>query len=510
MDVARRLSLTAGTTAVAVLVARADPTVHVLPLPLFAALTAVTVLGGLWYLTRDLLMPRLPWVGAHPVVVDLVSLLAFQVLITVQVATTGGVRHTMWLYYAFVVVSASSYLPLPFTPVFGVLSCGCVLLASWLAGTATAGTAGDLVVACLGLLLLAMFATVLAAAVRSLTTASEQARSQLAAQVQELSGALAEVATGRLHVGVAEPVAPVDGPVGQLWDCLGTAVAGLRQVVAHVQVGGRQLAAAAAKLSATSAQTADGSTEQAAAVAETTASLRQLSDTAAGIAATADEVAEAADDVSRVSAEGRAVVNLAVDAIDELAARVRDIAGEAVGLQEHTAEIDRILAVIDDLADQTNLLALNAAIEAARAGEHGRGFAVVAAEIRKLAERAQRSTGQIQTIVVGIRSGTTRTVLASEEGAKAAARGADLAAAVEERLDLISSAAHRSARAAGLIQEATRLQDDASEAVLSTMGQVSAASQQQALGARSSAAAVAQLDQLAQDLRESVTSFDVG
>ncbi|NWA06709.1 methyl-accepting chemotaxis protein [Pseudomonas gingeri] len=194
--------------------------------------------------------------------------------------------------------------------------------------------------------------------------------------------------------------------LGQLQRAMHSMTVSLRKLIGGISDGVTQIASAAEQLSAVTEQTSAGVNSQKVETDQVATAMHEMTATVQEVARNAEEASEAAAAADQQAREGDRVVGEAIAQIERLATEVGNSTAAMSHLKAESDKIGSVLDVIKSVAQQTNLLALNAAIEAARAGEAGRGFAVVADEVRSLALRTQKSTEEIEELIVGLQSGT--------------------------------------------------------------------------------------------------------
>ena len=278
---------------------------------------------------------------------------------------------------------------------------------------------------------------------------------QIVVPLQQTLVAVERVASGDLSHNL---VVTRRDEMGQLQGSLQRMVISLRQLIGGISEGVTQIASAAEQLSAVTEQTSTGVNNQKVETDQVATAMHEMTATVQEVARNAEEASEAAVAADQQAREGEKVVGEAIAQIERLSKEVGN-STEAMGhLKRESDKIGSVLDVIKSVAQQTNLLALNAAIEAARAGEAGRGFAVVADEVRSLAQRTQKSTEEIEELILGLQSGTEQ-----------------VATTLDNSRNLTDSSVELTRRAGGSLENITRTVS----AIQAMNQQIAAAAEQQ-------------------------------
>ena len=303
--------------------------------------------------------------------------------------------------------------------------------------------------------------------------------------LQLLGGEPGQAARLAQRVGAGDLSVPIElrpGDTASLMAELKTMQQRLSTVVARVRQSSDEVATSSVEITRGNSDLSARTEQQASALEQTAASMEELGATVRQNAESARQGNQLAQGASAVAVQGGAVVAQVVSTMK--------------GINEASRKIADIISVIESIAFQTNILALNAAVEAARAGDQGRGFAVVASEVRSLAGRSAEAAKEIKKLIsASVAQVAQGTVQADQAGATMA--------------EVVSSI-HRVTGIMGEISAASNEQAIGVAQVGEAVTQMDQATQQNAALVDEMAAAASSLNTQAQDLVQTVAVFKLG
>jgi len=269
------------------------------------------------------------------------------------------------------------------------------------------------------------------------------------------------------------------GEYATMKDNINTVVSNLDDALSQVTEAVSQVTSASNQISSGAQSLAEGSSEQANSIDEVSSSLEEISSMTKQNAGNTNKATALVSEARIAASEGDASMKRMAEAIGQIKAS-----------SDKTA---KIIKTIDDLAFQTNLLALNAAVEAARAGEAGKGFAVVAEEVRSLAIRSAEAAKNTAEMI--------------EESVKNANGGVKITEEVAKSLEQIVERTDRMGDLIGEIAAASNEQASGIEHVNTAVLQMNQITQQNAANSEESASAAEELSSQASELSTMVSEF---
>lgn len=298
----------------------------------------------------------------------------------------------------------------------------------------------------------------------------------LSEYINDISSVLSELAAGNLNIAITTEYI---GDFAKIKESFNIIIRSLNEIMTDIQAASEQVSSGSKQVSDASQSLSQGATEQASSVEELSASVTEIAVQTKQNATYAANASALSVQVSEQATEGKKTMQEMLHAMNEI--------------DDSSAKISKIIKVIDDIAFQTNILALNAAVEAARAGQAGKGFAVVADEVRSLAAKSAGAAKETTELIEG-------SVQSVEVGTK-------LAGDAAEKLNKITDSIQETSVLVGQIAAASNQQATAIAQIDTGINQVSTVVQNTSATSEETAASSEELSSQADLLIQSVQRF---
>jgi methyl-accepting chemotaxis protein len=323
-------------------------------------------------------------------------------------------------------------------------------------------------------------------------------------RLQSVSRQIAEDKDLRLRIGLAgqDELAAA----ARAFDLMLDGFASMNKEVMHVE---HDLLKEVASLSEMAEQNKHSIEKQTGEIMQISASTNEMAATVQEIARNTQEAAGIAAKTNDSAQQGNRILQENMQLINALAMEILQSSDSIGRLAEASNAIGGIADTISTIAEQTNLLALNAAIEAARAGEQGRGFAVVADEVRSLAQKTQKATSQIHSLIVTLQQ-TTKDCVETMANSKARSESSvehsqNLTGAIGSIISDVQELGDINHQIAVALEEQSSVAEEMSRNIVQIESQAQVAKS----NAVKAAASSSELEQLAISLKAQLERFSV-